>query len=43
MICKDCQHRVKGTHGCICEKTGKHLYWNQQTCPDYSKKEEVEE
>lgn len=35
MICKNCLYRVKSTHGHICEKTGKHLYWNQHTCPDY--------
>lgn len=36
MICKNCLYRVKSTRNYICEKTGKHLYWNQQTCPDYS-------
>ena len=35
MICKNCFYRVKGTHGYICEKSGKHLYWNQQHCPDH--------
>jgi len=35
-ICKTCLYRVKGTRGYICEKTGKHLYWNQRECPDYS-------
>ena len=39
-ICKTCLYRVKGTHGDICEKTGKHIYWNQQTCPDHSKNEQ---
>ena len=35
MICKNCLYRVKSTRSYICEKTGKHLYWNQQTCPDH--------
>jgi uncharacterized radical SAM superfamily Fe-S cluster-containing enzyme len=35
MICKNCIYRVPGTNGHICEKTGKHLYWNKQTCPDH--------
>jgi len=35
MICKNCLYRVKSTRGHICEKTGKHLYWKQQTCPDH--------
>jgi hypothetical protein len=35
-ICKTCLHRVKSTRSCICENTGKHIYWNQQTCHDYS-------
>ena len=36
MMCKNCLYRVKGTHGDICEKNGKHLYWNKQDCPDHS-------
>ena len=35
MVCKNCIYRVKGSHGDICEKTGRHLYWNQKSCPDH--------
>jgi predicted amidophosphoribosyltransferase len=42
MICKKCLYRVKSSRGHICEKTGKHLYWNQQDCPDYSETKQPE-
>lgn len=41
-ICKTCLHRVKSTRSCICENTGKHIYWNQQSCPDYSETKQPE-
>ena len=36
MICENCIYRVKSSHrGYICEKTGLHVYWNKQDCPDH--------
>ena len=36
MICRNCIYRVKSGHrGYVCELTGKHLYWNQQSCPGH--------
>ena len=36
MICRNYIYRVKGGHrGYVCELTGKHLFWNQQSCPDH--------
>ena len=34
-ICANCIYKLKADRGYVCEKTGKHLYWNKQTCPDH--------
>lgn len=41
-ICTSCVHRVRSARGYICEESGKHPWWNQQTCPDYAANGEVE-
>ena len=35
MICSTCLRRVESARGYICEVTGRHLYWNKQSCSDH--------